>query len=182
MACMFHRLLPPIALSGLLAGCVLPGRLDVPHPDNYPASSQPQARAVHHWEVLASDVAERLSDQLAEWPAGTHPIHITIDQDSSFNQSFLKLLRVHLLQRGITLSPQPGELELLIQTQVVQQKAAPHPGRTEVLINTTLKSQDRYLTSTADLYYIEAQDKPLYQPPPPPPPPPPMKTWQVVTP
>ena len=238
-----YRLLPAIALLGLLVGCALPSsRLDIPRADNYPASGQQKARAVHHWEVLASDVATRLADKLSEWPTDSHPIHITIDQESSFNQGFIKLLRIHLLQRGVTLSPAPGELELQIQTQVVQHAsgagvnpplpwtalatgigvardwymhyygrvlapgvttalglgtgltldwwrqetqgtAAGGPTRTEVLISTTLKSSTRYLTGTADLYYIEVEDKTLYQPPPPPPPPPPpMKTWQVVAP
>jgi hypothetical protein len=43
-----------LAAAALLAGC---GTLDVPRADNYPATGQKKARAVHHWDVLAGDVA-----------------------------------------------------------------------------------------------------------------------------
>ena len=60
--------------------------------------------------------------------------------------------------------------------------AAGGPTRTEVLITTTLKTPDRLLTGTADMYYIEREDAVLYQPPAPVAPPAPVKTWRVVTP
>lgn len=41
------------------------------------------------------------------------------------------------------------------------------PTRTEVLITTALKSGDRYLAGSADVYYIERDDAVLYQAPPP---------------
>ena len=65
-----------------------------------------------------------------------------------------------------------------------QGEAAGGPTRTEVLITTALKSQDRYLAGSADMYYIEREDAALYRPEPPavPPPLPPGKTWKVVTP
>ena len=45
-----------LVAAALLAGC---GTLDVPRADNYPATGQKKARAVHHWDVLAGDVAGR---------------------------------------------------------------------------------------------------------------------------
>jgi hypothetical protein len=65
-----------------------------------------------------------------------------------------------------------------------QGAAAGGPTRTEVLIATTLRTRDRYLAGTADLYYIEREDAVLYQPvvPPAPPPATPVKTWRVVAP
>ena len=66
-----------------------------------------------------------------------------------------------------------------------QGDAAGGPTRTEVLITTSLKTTDRYLAGSADLYYIEGGDAPLYlpEPPPPPPPPPtPVKSWRVTAP
>jgi hypothetical protein len=65
-----------------------------------------------------------------------------------------------------------------------QGAAAGGPTRTEVLITSTLKSRDRYLAGTADLYYIEGADAVLYQPERPPAPAPmtPVKTWRVVAP
>jgi hypothetical protein len=63
-----------------------------------------------------------------------------------------------------------------------QGDAAGGPTRTEVLITTTLKSHDRYLAGSADMYYIERADAALYQPAAPVAPPSPVKTWKVVTP
>ena len=226
--------------AALLAGC---GTLDVPRADNYPATGQKKARAVHHWDVLAGDVAARVVEKISEWPKGDYPIHVTVPDNSSFNQGFLKLLRVQLLDRGVVLSTVPTAVELQVQTQVVQHgadvprslpiplggtmlgasvgvwrdwkvhyynrpflpgvatalgvgtglaldmmqrhnqgAAAGGPTRTEVLITTTLKTPDRLLTGTADMYYIEREDAVLYQPPAPVAPPAPVKTWRVVTP
>ena len=238
-----RSLTPVIAVlvaTVLLAGC---STLDKPRADNYPATGQKKARAVHHWDVLASDVAARVAEKIAAWPEGEHPIHVTVADGSSFNQGFLKLLRVRLLDRGVTLSTGPATVELEVQTQVVQHEAsdptnqpiplpwtvlsagvgvwrdwkvhyynrpflpgvaaalgvgtglaldmmqrhtqgaaAGGPTRTEVLITTTLKTPDRLLTGTADMYYIEREDAVLYQPPLPPPPPTPIKQWKVVAP
>ena len=235
------------ALAALLAAALLTGcsTLDVPRADNYPISGQKKARAVHHWDVLAGDVAARVAEKIAAWPPGEYPTHVTVADNSSFNQGFLKLLRVRLLDRGVVLSAVPTAVELEVQTQVVQHLASSHlnppiatpwtllgvgvgvardwqthysdryllpgvataiglgaglaldlaqrhtqgdaaggPTRTEVLITTALKSQDRYLAGSADMYYIERDDTALYQPalPPPPPPPAPVKTWKVVAP
>lgn len=109
--------LAALLAAALLAGC---GTLDVPRADNYPATGQKKARAVHHWDVLAQDVATRVAQKLSDWPAGEHPIYVAVAGDSSFNQGFAKLLRVHLLERGVSLSTVPGGVELEVQTQVVQ--------------------------------------------------------------
>ncbi|MGP1629370.1 MAG: hypothetical protein ACTS5V_05470 [Giesbergeria sp.] len=224
----------------MLVGC---GTLDVPRADNYPATGQKKARAVHHWDVLAGDVATRVAQKISDWPQGENPIYVTVADSSSFNQGFLKLLRVQLLDRGLALSTVPTAVELEVQTQLVQHEAsvprslpiplggtmlgagvgvwrdwkehysdrvllpgmstligvgaglavdmaqlytqgaaAGGPTRTEVLITTTLKSHDRYLAGSADLYYIERADAALYQPELPPPAPMPLTTWQVVKP
>lgn len=242
MVCMRSPIyfLAVIVTTALLGGC---GTLDKPRADNYPATGQKKARAVHHWDVLAEDVAARVSEKIAGWPEGAHPIHVTVTDGSSFNQGFLKLLRVRLLDRGVTLSTGPAAVELEVQTQVVQHEAgdptnqpiplpwtvlsagvgvwrdwkvhyynrpflpgvatalgvgtglaldmmqnhsqgaaAGGPTRTEVLITSTLKTPERLLAGTADMYYIEREDAVLYQPPRPLPPPTPVKHWKVVAP
>lgn len=223
-----------LAAAALAGGC---GTLDVPRADSYPATGQHKARAVHHWDVLADDVAARIASKLTDWPAGEHPIHVRVAESSSFDQGFRKLLIVRLLDRGVALSKGPAEVELEVQTQLVQHQsqvrnrlpmpltrlaagvavvrdwqlyaqsstagisgalalgaaidvaklatqgtAAGGPTRTEVLITTTLQSPDRYLTASADVYYIEPEDAVLYQPPVPVAPLAPVKTWWVVRP
>ncbi len=232
--------LAALLAAALLAGC---GNLDVPRADNYPATGQKKARAVHHWGVLAADVAARVAEKTAAWPPGEQAIHVTVADGSSFNQGFLKLLRVRLLDRGVALSTVPTGVELEVQTQVVQHRtalrqgvpiatpwtmlgagigvwrdwethysdrvllpgvataigvgaglaadiaqrhtqgaAAGGPTRTEVLVTTTLKTPERYLAGSADMYYIERDDAALYQPEPPPPAPTALRTWAVVAP
>lgn len=227
-------LMSALLAAALLTGC---GTLDVPRADNYPATGQKKARAVHHWDVLADDVAARVAEKIAAWPAGEYPIHVTVADGSPFNQSFRKLLIVRLLDRGVVLSTAPAAVELAVDAQLVFHQApvtntlqmpwtrlaagiavardwhhyaqgttsgvasalgvglafdmarlgtdgaaAGGPTRTEVLITTALKSGERYLAGSADVYYIEREDAVLYQPPLPPPPPTPVKTWKVVAP
>ncbi|MBV7543329.1 hypothetical protein [Acidovorax sp. sic0104] len=122
MSSLSHRIPAAAALlaAALLAGC---GTLDVPRADNYPATGQKKARAVHHWDVLAGDVAGRVAEKIALWPQGEHPIYVTVADNSSFNQGFLKLLRVHLLNRGVVVSAVPTDVQLEVQTQIVQHEA-----------------------------------------------------------
>ena len=125
--------LPQIAFAALLAllgGCT---SLDVPRADNYPATDQKKARAVHHWDVLADDVASRIQGKLSAWPTGEHPIYVAVNTgDTSFNSGFRKLLITRLLDRGVTLSTEPTDVTLTFETQVVQhnarvQNSAPMP-------------------------------------------------------
>ena len=73
----------------------------------------------------------------------------------------------------------PGGIATLAQV-VTDDRDLDDPG--EVLITTTLKTQDRYLAGSADMYYIERADAALYQPGLPPPAPAPLRTWKVVAP
>lgn len=101
-----------------LGGCTA---LDVPRADNYPATDQKKARAVHHWDVMADDVAGRIADKIAGWPAGEYPIHVPLPPgDTSFDNGFRQLLITRLLDRGVALSTQPAAVTLRFDTQVVQ--------------------------------------------------------------
>lgn len=123
------HLLPTVArpaLLGLLLLAVGCSTLDVPRADNYPASGQKKVRAVHHWDVLAGDVAARIADKISEWPAGEHLLYLSAPPAGSFNQGFRKLLMAHLLERGVALSTEPTAVQLHIETQVVQHEAAAH--------------------------------------------------------
>lgn len=110
------------ALLALLAGC---SSLDVPRADNYAATDQKKARAVHHWDVLAEDVAGRIAGKISAWPPGQYPVYVApVPGDTSFNNGFRKLLLTRLLDRGIALSTQPTAVTLVWETQVVH-----HPAR-----------------------------------------------------
>ncbi len=112
-----------LALLLLAAGC---STLDVPRADNYAASGQKKVRAVHHWDVLADDVAARVANKISEWPAGEHPIYLGVPPAGSFNDGFRKLLIARLLERSVVLSTEPAAVQLHIETQLVQHEAAAH--------------------------------------------------------
>lgn len=106
----------------LLAAALLTGgcsTLDVPRADNYSATGQKKARAVHHWDVLADDVAGRIAGKISDWPQGEYPIYIVPATDSDFNQGFRKLLITRLLDRGLYLSTEPTDVVLTFDAQVV---------------------------------------------------------------
>ena len=110
-----------VAALVLLGGCA---SLDIPRADHYPATDQKKARAVHHWDVLADDVAHRIAEKISAWPAGEYPIFVAASPgDSSFNNGFRKLLITRLLDRGVTLSTQPAAVTLTFETQLVQHEA-----------------------------------------------------------
>lgn len=128
---MYWRRLGSAGLLALLAGC---SSLDIPRADNYPATDQKKVRAVHHWDVLADDVAGRIDGKIKAWPAGEYPIYVASPAiDTSFNNSFRKLLITRLLDRGVILSTEPTAVTLVFEAQVVQHPASasyglPMPG------------------------------------------------------
>ena len=115
-----RRTAPWLALltAALLAGGC--STLDVPRADNYSATGQKKARAVHHWDVLAEDVAARIAGKISDWPPDEYPIYNVPATESSFNQGFRKLLITRLLDRGLYLSTEPTQVVLTFDTQVVQ--------------------------------------------------------------
>ncbi len=234
-----RRTLPPLLLpllvAAALAGCGTVA--DLPHLERHAPSGQKKAMALHHWDVLANDVAERIAYKIGEWPPGEYPLSIKTSQTSEFSTGFHKLLLTRLLDKDITISTEPTKIVLHVDAQLVAHGApiyqmlarnavplssgvsvlrnwqppapgrtgpeigdvsgtstlpmptAPHhqnmgpwPTRTEVLITTSLESEQRYLTRTSDIYYLDAEDAFLYAPPPPPPAPTSIKTWRVVAP
>ena len=113
----------PLLGAALLAGgCAT---VDVPVPEHHAVSTQKTWRAVHHWDVLAEDMAARVADKIRDWPAGEHPIYVALPGDSRFAQGFHKLLVPRLLDHGVAVSMEPATaVHLVIESQVVQHMAA----------------------------------------------------------
>jgi hypothetical protein len=96
----------------------------VPVPTTYPVTFQKKMQAAHHWDVLATDVANRLHDTLI----GTgeqqgRPVSLYVQQpryNSEFGSAFHNLLITHLLERGFFMSESPMEgLPVSYDIQVV---------------------------------------------------------------
>lgn len=119
-----------------LAGCAAPP--DLPQPQAHAPSTQKTARAVHHWDVLAADVAARTAAKLREWPAGAHPIYVTPVEEPGgvpgFGAGFRSLLITHLVERGLTIVTQPSDVRLTVGVQLVQHVAPPGDGARPVLL------------------------------------------------
>ncbi|MDF1486056.1 hypothetical protein PY257_12840 [Ramlibacter sp. H39-3-26] len=116
--------LPALLLAALLAGCAT---LDVPRADNYPESSQKKARAVHHWDVLAEDVAARVAATLRATGAPPVALYVVPGADTDFNRGFRSLLLTRLVDQGLPVAVQPGAsgLELHFDTQTVRHSRPP---------------------------------------------------------
>lgn len=109
---------PLLGLALISAGCA---GLDVPEDGRHAPSSQKTLRAVHHWDVLAQDMASRIADKTRDWPAGEHPIYVASKADTRFNHGFRKLLMARLADLGVTVSTEPTTaVHLVVEAQVVQ--------------------------------------------------------------
>lgn len=119
-----------------LAGCAAPP--DLPQPQAHAPSTQKTARAVHHWDVLAADVAARTAAKLREWPAGVHRIYVIPVEEPGgvpgFGAGFRSLLITHLVERGLTIATQPSDVRLAVGVQLVQHVAPPGDGARPVLL------------------------------------------------
>ena len=110
----------PMLLGALLTTACATQTLDVPRADNYPVSAQKKARAVHHWDVLAEDVAGRIAEKLQPKYAG-QPLYVQAAGDSAFMQGFRKLLINQLVSRGMEVATQPtGALQVKLDAQLVR--------------------------------------------------------------
>jgi hypothetical protein len=92
-------------LCTLLVAC---STLDVPRAMNYPASGQQKARAVHHWDLLANDVAERIATKTAAGAMEKNTFHLVPSTDSTFNRAFGDLLLTRLVERGLVIASSPA--------------------------------------------------------------------------
>lgn len=110
------------AAACLLGACT---SLDVPRAENYPASSQKKARAIHHWDVLADDVAARVANRMAlvGRPGAAVQLVAATGTGSAFQQGFRELLMTRLLDRGVAVATGQGALRLEVGTQVVRHAA-----------------------------------------------------------
>ncbi|MDA8450647.1 hypothetical protein M5C97_16645 [Acidovorax sp. NCPPB 3859] len=145
-----------------LAGCAVPA--DLPQPVAHAPSTQKTARAVHHWDVLAADVAERTAVKLREWPSGAHLIYVVPASDGpdvpGFVAGFRTLLITHLVERGLALSTQPSGVRLAVDVQLVQHVAPPGYGARPVLLGDGVRVARDASMENGD-YLLAAQPQPV---------------------
>lgn len=113
-----RSVLPALLVTALLSACATQ-TLDVPRAENYPVSAQKKARAVHHWDVLAEDVAGRIAEKL-QGKAEQQAVYVLPAADSAFHLGFRKLLISQLLVKGVAVGTQPTGLDVRFDAQIVR--------------------------------------------------------------
>lgn len=146
-----------------------------------------------HWDMLATDLAERIVNRLSEMgvpaTAGEDPqstgapasklasltFRLQTPGASAFDQAFHTLLGQRLLALGLALDDQQhvGQIDVSVQVIERAQRAS------LVLVSTQVRALDRLQAGTADLYAVDNADLPLFAAPAPPAT---VKTWRMVTP
>ncbi len=110
-----------IAISLFIGGCAS----QLPIPANHPISTQKKARAAHHWDVLADDVA--VQTQIVAYGKESaikdKSLFIRMPREgTTFNIAFRNFLITRLVNRGMQVNDQPvaGAVEISYDTQLVR--------------------------------------------------------------
>jgi len=178
-----RRFTPALGLASLAvlflvlaSGCA--GSLDrpkpyvsAPKPLGYPLTHQPHLQAVHHWNVLAADVAQQVDQVLKTHPEGpSGPVRIETEESSPFARTFKTLLTTELINQGLRVDQGQGRVTvsygvemILHRTQRPKPGAATLFGRSylphhEVLITTTVVRGEEVLARRSDAFYANDKD------------------------
>lgn len=108
----------------------------IPEPVGYQYSTQEKMQAVHHWNVLANDLANKINNELIRSDFLDTPIYVeqmcggktSSCEDgkiSDFNEAFRDLLITELVNFGVPASAEPssGTIRVEYKVQLVQHRA-----------------------------------------------------------
>ena len=105
------------------AGPAKPVTSQVPVPNAFRLSTQQKMQAVHHWKVLANDVAGLIKNNIEDGYHDTRipmSIYVAPSGITPFEKGFHDLLLTSLVEMGMDVSNQPKEnLQLSFDIQVV---------------------------------------------------------------
>jgi hypothetical protein len=147
----------------------------IPVKTNHPLTYQRELLAVHHWDVMAADVANWLQNLLigasgeqGQAPAqDIRPVALYVQQPqygSEAGDVFHDLLITQLANRGFIMGMDPSQgLLVSYDIQAVTQPwMLAKTDDSEVVINASVMSGDRYVGRFSDIYYIPHENKGLY--------------------
>lgn len=156
----------------------------IPDPTPYPYSQQQKMQASSHWEVLATDLANRINNELiltdniykavfVKETCGDETISCKPNETSSFNEAFRDLLITNLFRFGIPTKSQSAvdTIEVQYKVQVVHHigdrvlslQSAMLTSHYEIIITTSMQTNERYLFRASNIYYINDKDFHHYQ-------------------
>ncbi|MBE2295704.1 MAG: hypothetical protein IAF00_12170 [Phycisphaerales bacterium] len=149
-----------------LGACTTP----MPVETGYPLTYQQKMQSAHHWDVMATDVANWLQDALIGPSSGQdenqqqaavaddRPIVTLYIQEPRYaspaGEAFSKLLATHLVERGFIVTTNPsGGLPVSYDLQVVTDRL-PNNTKDEVILNVSVMNAERYLIRYSNIYYV----------------------------
>lgn len=147
-----------VTLAALAATATLGACAPVPMPESYPLTTQRQMLSAYHWDLLARDIAQRLSAQLPN----DRPVLLyvaPVRPDTAFGQALHTLVVTHLVGHGfgVATTPAPGALAVFIDTQL----EAPS---TEIIVSTSVMDGPMYRARLRDIYYVSDENIAQYLP------------------
>lgn len=112
----------------LLAGCAPFQHTEAPLATNFDTTKQKKLQAAHHWQVIANDMADTLTDALAKGslcvaPGGSCPtLHVNQTQpNSAFGKAFHSQFLSRLVNKGQNVSVRgPGDIAVTVEAQTVK--------------------------------------------------------------
>ena len=116
-------------LAGLLVTVhILAGCIRIPQPTGYAYNKQQKMQAAHHWEVLASDVANQINTELINRDYLITPVYVRhacglpdacgIGETFSFDEGFNDLLVSELVRFGVPTRAASEEDALVVDYKV----------------------------------------------------------------
>ncbi len=86
----------------------------VPVPTGFNLTTQKKMQSVHHWKVLAKEVADKIDKRLEnKVTMNKKPIYVASSGTTAFEKAFKKLLVSQLVNRGVYVSNQQGNNMIL---------------------------------------------------------------------
>lgn len=120
----------------LLSFLLISGCTRIPQPASYAYTEQQKMQAAHHWDVLASDVANQINNQLirsdyidravyVKSTCGTDAAPCERGETTQFNEGFRDLLLTRLVNFGVPTSVEKrtADIQLDYKVQVIYHAA-----------------------------------------------------------
>ncbi|MFV0438205.1 MAG: hypothetical protein ACK5PS_12560 [Desulfopila sp.] len=116
-------------VTALLVPLLVTGCARIPEPIGYQFTTQPKMQAAYHWVVLASDLANRINNQLILADYARTPVYVRAtcgDEDTTcgqqetntFSEAFRDLLITELVRFGVPVRQNPDERTITVHYKV----------------------------------------------------------------
>lgn len=124
-----HLMRTPLVICLALALSFFAGCARIPEPIGYEYTAQPKMQAAYHWDVLASDVANRINNELIIQDYAQTPVYVKTtcgdedtpcqpQQTSTFNEAFRDLLITELVRFGVPVRQKDNEEAITVHYKV----------------------------------------------------------------